>query len=228
MSIASSRVLLRVRSSASSFNLQCPLFYLRSSSRCLRLLRRLPVTSILPSIFPSVTCFRMQFLLCMWPFQSVFLLFIVCRIFLSSLTRNSLSVYRHLIGSALIQNLFKYCFRNFISAATMYLLSDRWVMLLGSVVLCVRGADVTVQDSIQQKCAPDVVHTHRTAVPHSYFLLLPFAGFSFFIPEDDHEDYDTIGFYTAPISSSWTARTRRTVILRFRHGHMCMEWQLET
>jgi len=33
-------------------------------------------------------------------------------------------------------------------------------MLLGSVVACLRGADVTVQDSTQQKCAPDVVHTH--------------------------------------------------------------------
>jgi hypothetical protein len=52
----------RVRSSASSFNLQYPLFSLRSSSSCLRLLPRHLVTSILPSIFPSITCFRRQFL----------------------------------------------------------------------------------------------------------------------------------------------------------------------
>jgi hypothetical protein len=39
----------------SSFNLQSPRFPLRSSSRCLRLLPRLTVTSILPYIFPSIT-----------------------------------------------------------------------------------------------------------------------------------------------------------------------------
>jgi hypothetical protein len=49
------RVLHPVRSSASHFNLQYPLFSLRSFSSCLRLLRRRrPVTSI----FPSITCFR--------------------------------------------------------------------------------------------------------------------------------------------------------------------------
>jgi len=41
------RVLHRLRSSASSFNLYYPLVSLRSSSRCLRFLPRLPVTSIL-------------------------------------------------------------------------------------------------------------------------------------------------------------------------------------
>jgi hypothetical protein len=80
------RVLLRVRSSASSFNFQYLLFSLRLSSSCLRLLLLLSVTSILPSIYPSVTCFKMQFLSKMWQIQLAFLLFIVCRIFLSSLT----------------------------------------------------------------------------------------------------------------------------------------------
>ena len=47
------------RSSASSFNLQQPLVFLRSSSSCL-LLPRLLVTFILPSISPSITCFRRQ------------------------------------------------------------------------------------------------------------------------------------------------------------------------
>jgi hypothetical protein len=50
------RVLPRVRSSASSFNFQHPVFSLRSSSSSLRLLPRL----LFPSIFPSVTCFITQ------------------------------------------------------------------------------------------------------------------------------------------------------------------------
>ena len=49
-------VLRTVRSSASSFTLQYPLVYLKSSSSCLRLLCRLPLTSI----FPPITCFRRQ------------------------------------------------------------------------------------------------------------------------------------------------------------------------
>ena len=56
------RVLHTVRPSVSSFNLQYPLFSLRSSNSCLRLLPRLPVTSILPCTFPSITCFRNRFL----------------------------------------------------------------------------------------------------------------------------------------------------------------------
>jgi hypothetical protein len=38
-----------------------PIFSLRSPSSFLRLLPRLPVTSILPSMFPSITCLRRQF-----------------------------------------------------------------------------------------------------------------------------------------------------------------------
>jgi len=53
----------RERSSVSAFNLQTPLFSLRSSSCCIRLPHRLPAISVLPSIFLSVTCFRKQFLL---------------------------------------------------------------------------------------------------------------------------------------------------------------------
>jgi hypothetical protein len=75
-----------VRSSASSFNFQYFLFSLRSSSSCLRLLPRLLIIYLLPSNFPSITCFRRQFLRKMWPIQLAFLLFIVCTIFLSSLT----------------------------------------------------------------------------------------------------------------------------------------------
>jgi hypothetical protein len=67
------RVLHRVRSTASSFNFQHPVFSLQSSSSPLRLLPRLPLTSIIPSTFPSVPWFRRQFLLKMCPIQLAFL-----------------------------------------------------------------------------------------------------------------------------------------------------------
>jgi hypothetical protein len=66
-------------------NFRYPLFSLRTSSSSLRL-PRLPIISILPSTFPSITCLRRQFLRKMWPIQLPFLLFTVCRIFLSHLT----------------------------------------------------------------------------------------------------------------------------------------------
>ena len=71
---------------ASSFNFQQPLFSLRTSSSCLRLLPHLPVPSILPAIFPTISSFRMLFLRKMWPIQLTFLLLIARRNFLSSLT----------------------------------------------------------------------------------------------------------------------------------------------
>ena len=71
-------------SSASSFNFQYSVFSLRSYSSFVRLLH-LPITYILPPVFPA-TCLRRQFLSSMWPIQLAFLLFVVCRIFLSSLT----------------------------------------------------------------------------------------------------------------------------------------------
>ena len=88
-SIASSKASSphRVKSTASSLNFQYP--------RRLRLLR-LPVTSILSYIFPSTTSFRRHFLRKMWPIQLAFLLFILRRIFLSSLTQYFIS---HTIGS---------------------------------------------------------------------------------------------------------------------------------
>ena len=61
-----------VRSKASSFKWKYPLLSLRSSSNFLRLLPRLLVTSISPFIFPSITCFRRQFLCKMWPIQLAF------------------------------------------------------------------------------------------------------------------------------------------------------------
>jgi len=62
------------------------LFSLRSCSSWLRLLPRLPVTSIFPSILSSLTWFRRQFLGKAWPVWLTFLRFIVCRRFLSSMS----------------------------------------------------------------------------------------------------------------------------------------------
>ena len=74
-----------VRCRTSSFKCEYPLLSLRSSSSFLRLLARLLVTSISPFIFPSITCFRRQFLRKMWPIQLAFRFLISCRIFLCSL-----------------------------------------------------------------------------------------------------------------------------------------------
>jgi hypothetical protein len=75
----SKRVFHRLRSSASSFNIRYSPISLGSSNSCLRLHPRIPVTSILPSIFPSITCNRKEFLRNIWPIQLAYLLFIVCR-----------------------------------------------------------------------------------------------------------------------------------------------------
>ena len=83
-SIASSKV--------SSFKWEYPLLSLRSSSSSLRLLPRLPLTSILPFIFPPITRCRRQFLRKMWPIRlASFRLLISCRIFLFSFTLSNTS-----------------------------------------------------------------------------------------------------------------------------------------
>ena len=82
-----------VRSRASSFKWEYPVLSLRLSNSCLRLLPCLPVTSIPPCIFPSITRRRRQFLRKMWPIQFAFRLHISCRIFLCSLTLQILFVY---------------------------------------------------------------------------------------------------------------------------------------
>jgi len=82
-SVASSKAALHpVQSSASPFNFQYPLVFLRSFGSCLRLLPRLPITPILPSIFSSIMCFKRQFLPRIWQIWLAFyFIFIVCRIF---------------------------------------------------------------------------------------------------------------------------------------------------
>jgi hypothetical protein len=81
----------RVRPSASSFDFQYHLFSLISSGTWLHILPCLTVTSILASIFPSVTWFWRHFHLQMWRIQFVFLHFILGRIFLYSLTLCNIS-----------------------------------------------------------------------------------------------------------------------------------------
>ena len=81
-----------VQSRASSFNCEYPLLSLRSSSSFLCFLR-LPVTSIPPFIFPSVTHCRRQFLCKMWPIQLAFRFLISCRIFLCSFTLSNTSLF---------------------------------------------------------------------------------------------------------------------------------------
>ena len=73
------RVLHRAPAGASSCNLQYPLVSLTSSSNRLRLLHRLRITSILPSIFPSTPCLRRVLLRKMWPMQLAvpFLLYVL-------------------------------------------------------------------------------------------------------------------------------------------------------
>ena len=87
------RLLQTIRSSASAFKFQYRLFSSSSSGRFLRLLPSLPLTFILPSTDPSTTCFISQFLRKKWPIQLLFLLFIVCRIILFSLTLRNASSF---------------------------------------------------------------------------------------------------------------------------------------
>ena len=82
-----------MRSRGSSFKWEYPLLSLRSSSSFLRLLHGLIVTSISPFIFPSITCFRRQFLRKMWPIQLAFRFLISCRIFFCSLTLSNTSSF---------------------------------------------------------------------------------------------------------------------------------------
>jgi hypothetical protein len=104
-----------VRSRGFSFKWEYPLLSLRSSNSFLRLLPRLPVTSIPPCIFPSITRCRSQFLCKMWPIQFAFRLRILFRIFLCSLTLRNTSSFLtwsvQLIFSILLQHHISKLFR---------------------------------------------------------------------------------------------------------------------
>ena len=73
-------------SRTSTFSIQDHLLSIRSSSTCLLGRPLLPVTTILPSIYRSVTCFSRQFPRKMWPIQLAFHLRALRRIFFSSST----------------------------------------------------------------------------------------------------------------------------------------------
>jgi len=102
------RALHIVRSRAFSFKWEYLLLSLRLSNSFLRLLPCLPVTSIPPCIFPSITLCRRQFRRKMWPIQFAFRLCISCRIFLCSLTLSNTSSFltwsAQLIFSILLQH----------------------------------------------------------------------------------------------------------------------------
>jgi hypothetical protein len=102
------RALHIVRFRASSFKWECPLLSLRPSNSFLRLFPSLPVTSIPPCIFPSITRCRRQFLRKMWLIQFAFRLRISCRIFICSLTLSNTSSFPtwsvQLISSILLQH----------------------------------------------------------------------------------------------------------------------------
>ena len=71
----------------SQFSTQCDLVLpLSIYGSCLHFLHPPPLTSILPSIFPSTACFRRQFLRKVWPIRLAFIQFAVPEILLSSLT----------------------------------------------------------------------------------------------------------------------------------------------
>jgi len=111
-----------VRSRDSSFKWEYPFLSLRSSSSFLCLLLPcLLVTSISPFIFPSITCFRSQFLRKMWPILLAFRFLISCRIFLCSLTLSNISSFLtwsvQLIFSILLQHHISKLSRYFWSAA---------------------------------------------------------------------------------------------------------------
>jgi hypothetical protein len=98
-----------------SYYFQYHIFSLTASSSCLRLLPRLPVIYILLSVCPSIMCFVRQFLRKMWPIQLAFLLFIVCRIFLSPLTVRISVAIQYLILS-------NYSPLNILSIKTIYII----------------------------------------------------------------------------------------------------------
>ena len=117
------RCLHMVRSRASSFKWEYPLLSSRSYSSFLRRLPRLLPTSISPFIFPSITCFRMQFLRKMCPIQLAFRFIISCKIFLWSLTLSNTSSFLTwsviLIFSILLQHHISKLPRYFWSAALL-------------------------------------------------------------------------------------------------------------
>jgi len=121
------RALPLERTRASSFKWEDPLLSLKSSSSFLRLLPRLPVTTIPPFIFPSITRCRRQFLRKMWPIQLAFRLLISCRILLCPLTLSNTSSFLtwsvQFIFPILLQHHISKLSRCFLPARSVYVFS---------------------------------------------------------------------------------------------------------
>ena len=124
------RVLQTARSSASCHNFQYCLLPLKSSSNCLPLLPRLPVTSIFTSIFPSITCFTRQFLRNMWPTQLAFLHFIACRKSLFPLTpelhEGKIDLLLHIFCSICVVVLKRFLAENYIESSVEKLIKSKY------------------------------------------------------------------------------------------------------
>ena len=73
--VLTKRVLQRARSIVSSFKSRDLIFVLLPSSSCLSLIFRLPLPSMLPFLFPSIICFRRQYLRSI---HLVYLCYILC------------------------------------------------------------------------------------------------------------------------------------------------------
>ena len=136
-------VLYTVWSTASSLNLQYPLFSLASFSGCLPLLPHLLVTYFLPSIFPLIMCFRRQFQRKMWPIQLAFLVFTVCTICNSSLPLGNIPSFL----TRSLQLAFSNLLQHHISKLSKYLWSATWsFQLQHHTKLC-------------SKCSPLIVYS---------------------------------------------------------------------
>jgi hypothetical protein len=138
-------ILYRVQSSDSFFNFQYPVLSLRSSNSCLHLHHHL-VTSILPYIFSSVMCFSSQFLYKMSPVQLAFILFIVCRVFLSSWPLCNTSYFLTQLDH-LISILFQHQIANLYRCLNCLYRNDRHSKfqgsILGQLLDCVQHIPIT-------------------------------------------------------------------------------------
>ena len=173
-----------LRSTASSFKWQYPLLSLRSSSSFLRLLPRLLVTSISPFIFPSITCFRRQFLRKMWPIQLAFRFLIACEIFLCSLTWSNTSsflTWSVQLISILLQHHISNLSRCFFSAARSVQVSAPYKAMLQMwhfAIIRYRVKKKIVEQGIRIRW---VLHQPHEAEPYRKYCRLSFLKIPSFL-----------------------------------------------
>ena len=139
-----------------------------SSSSCLRLLPRLPVTSIPLSIFPSVTYFRRHFLHKIWPIQLAFFSFISCRIFLSSLTLRTRNNTSFLTRS--VQLIFSIFLQHHTSKLSGYF----WYTFQSVQVSASYNATLQMQQftSFLFKFTSNVLYTFNTVAPWKWLRVV--------------------------------------------------------